>query len=360
VSAFVLSLSLGPRPGSPGGCVRFPSLLLRRPRGIRVVGRPRSTCCRSSADEDPSQREIAARRHSKSVTSGVSLVSQTTSSDHMNFPLTGRPSNRERPTLVLARDQRPKRDDLGRRLSEAGYEVVPVVSAGAVLSYAVTQRLDGVVLDVALPDFSGYAALRALTLLGRSFRAVIIDRRAGQRIEPSEFSGKVACLEPSVGPTTLLATVEAVMSAPLATATLSPHPSADIAHRWARLVLHGCAANVDIRTMSIWANRVAVSASGLREVCRILRISPRNARDLTRLLAAVCRAHQCNATIAAVLDVSDRRTLCRLLHEGGVISQGRLPTVEQLLRRQRWVSGGNPGLRVLQRVFQSSELDRAG
>jgi len=143
--------------------------------------------------------------------------------------------------------------------------------------------------------------------------------------------------------------VNAVVGLPFR-ADLSPS-SSDVAHRWAALVIRALEGDRDVRTVEDWARRSGVSAGTLREVCRILGIRPHDARDLARLLNALLRAHRHQTTVESMLDVSDRRTLERLLVGAGLEGQPRLLTVTAFLDRQRWIPKENAGLRALYGVF---------
>jgi hypothetical protein len=134
-----------------------------------------------------------------------------------------------------------------------------------------------------------------------------------------------------------------------AAAAMRPRSAAE---RWAVHVLKACDAEGDLRTMESWATRSGVSVSSLAESCNLLGIQPRDARDFTRLLRALIKSTQHDCDPRALLDVSDPRTLGTLLDRGGLADAGKdRLSVEQFLDRQRFVSAGNNGVRVLRALL---------
>ena len=122
-----------------------------------------------------------------------------------------------------------------------------------------------------------------------------------------------------------------------------------VAERWARLVLKGCESPGDLRTLEDWATFAGVSYSSLRESCHLIGIQPHDARDLARVVRAVVRARRIGCSPEVLLDVSDSRTLSKLLARAGLGGdvRARGMTAAQLLDAQRFVPAHNAGLRVL-------------
>lgn len=128
-----------------------------------------------------------------------------------------------------------------------------------------------------------------------------------------------------------------------------------VAERWAVAVLRVVRADGDPRTIGAWARSIAVSRSVLCEYCRLVHVTPRDARDFARLLRVVCRS-------AGVwhpeefLDVADTRTLTKLLIRGGLTATEVTPTPEEFLTRQRLVPAHNVGLTALRALFEGGEI----
>lgn len=125
-----------------------------------------------------------------------------------------------------------------------------------------------------------------------------------------------------------------------------------VAERWALLVLRVVELEEDPRTLNQWACAVGVSRSTLRENCRLVHISPHDARDFARVLRAVCRStHEWQPE--TMLDVSDVRTLRRLEHKAGVrlVSGGPPPDPAEFVSRQRFIHEHNPGLLEVRRIL---------
>lgn len=124
-----------------------------------------------------------------------------------------------------------------------------------------------------------------------------------------------------------------------------------VAERWAELVLKTIDADRDPRTIGDWAKSAGVSRSVLSECCRMVRVSPRDARDFARLLRGLCRSGL-SWQPEAVLDVADARTLNKLLARAGLPRQGVSPTPEQFVERQQWIPTSNCALSALRELLR--------
>lgn len=122
------------------------------------------------------------------------------------------------------------------------------------------------------------------------------------------------------------------------------------AERWAVLVLKVREADADPRTLGDWAGFVGMSQSSLCECCRLVDVRPQAARDLARVLRAVIRSSADDTHPAMLLDVSDRRTLRRLLARAG-LEEGRPASVDTFLDRQQIVHPSNTAFTALRRLL---------
>lgn len=129
--------------------------------------------------------------------------------------------------------------------------------------------------------------------------------------------------------------------------------SRSTAERWAKWVADARESPADIRTNSRWARFVGVSTATLGEICRLLHIRPHDARDLARMLRALTVSAREGVSVEAVLDVSDRRTLRKLIQRAAIEVNGRhefLP--EEFLERQRFIDPQNDGVRALRSILR--------
>jgi hypothetical protein len=124
------------------------------------------------------------------------------------------------------------------------------------------------------------------------------------------------------------------------------------AGRWARYVANGCTSEDDFKTLGSWARFIGVSCSSLCESCRMLGIRPRDARDFTRMLRALIHAgaHRCSPLV--LLNVSDRRTLRKLLERSGLRNVPTVPeSVDRFLEAQRLVPRDREEVRLLRMLL---------
>lgn len=124
-----------------------------------------------------------------------------------------------------------------------------------------------------------------------------------------------------------------------------PHSVAD---RWATYVWRSCCTfKGDLKTLSEWAKCIGVSYSSLCETCRLLGVRPHDARDFTRVLGAIVTAARVGCPADVMLDVSDRRTLRRLLSRAAVDFGQHTPSALEFLGTQQFIPAHNPGVVAL-------------
>jgi hypothetical protein len=123
------------------------------------------------------------------------------------------------------------------------------------------------------------------------------------------------------------------------------------AERWAVRVLKATQAEGDLKTIADWAAFVGVSYSSLCESCRLLGIRPYDARDFMRMLRALIQARAAGCHPEALLDVSDRRTLSRLILRAGFGGRPSAASIDDYLRGQLFVDARNEGLAALRRLL---------
>lgn len=240
-----------------------------------------------------------------------------------------------------------------RTLVTSGYRAMVAASASAGIAMTSAWAPDLVILDLKLPDMPGLALLRLLRLRGVVCRALIVSGFLTEYATDDQRAlGVVASIAKPISPAALTERVTSALGSQIT--ARSPESPKDVVHRWAALVLHACEGDADVRTIDEWGHRAGVSASTLREVCRLVEIAPHDARDLARLLNALFRAHWHDVSVESMLDVSDRRTLDRLLVGAALEYRSPPPHVTTFLERQRWVPGNNAAFQVLRAVFSTA------
>jgi hypothetical protein len=80
-------------------------------------------------------------------------------------------------------------------------------------------------------------------------------------------------------------------------------------------------------------------------------VRPHDARDFARVLNAVIQAVARHCHPSVLLDVSDGRTLNAIVQRAGLPLHEDSVSVEQFVRRQRFIASENEGLKVLCRLL---------
>jgi hypothetical protein len=94
----------------------------------------------------------------------------------------------------------------------------------------------------------------------------------------------------------------------------------------------------DPRTLASWARLINVSHSTLKECCAMAGVGAKASLDLARLLRVLVQSQGLAWEPENLLDISERRTLKRLLEKGGLPFEGRVSLpVDAFLVRQSFV-----------------------
>lgn len=113
--------------------------------------------------------------------------------------------------------------------------------------------------------------------------------------------------------------------------------TAHAVRRWARVVLQVVHLESDPRTLAEWGRSVGVSAGTIRNWCRTARLSPRRSLQFSRVLRAVVRQHHLDAVPEDLLDITDLRTLTKVLALSGPDRMHLPRTVTDFLREQQFI-----------------------
>jgi hypothetical protein len=120
--------------------------------------------------------------------------------------------------------------------------------------------------------------------------------------------------------------------------SLNGSPRRYATERFVEIVWRGVQSAEDPRTIRLWAHVSGTSRSPLSTLCRMLGISPRGARDFTRLFRALVIAHGIahghSSALHDVLDEDESATLLELFDRAGVECSPTLTPLEFLERQQ--------------------------
>ncbi len=254
-------------------------------------------------------------------------------------------------------------DDLGTRetfasaLAFAEYLAHAVSSGVEALSFARTSPVSAAVIDLRLPDMSGLDVVQRLQLEAYRFPFIVVSAFLSTPLTVEAMRlGASDVLEKPVGPDDLCAGVARALDAPRAfgsrarAAFIETDRTAatlrSSAERWAHAVLAVCEADGDPRTIEEWARLAGMSNTTLGELSRMLGMAAHDARDFSRMLRAVVKAHRGRCSPIVFLDIADERTMRSLFRRAGVNSLSTA-TVEAFLSVQTFVDPAHPALWLL-------------
>jgi DNA-binding response OmpR family regulator len=264
-------------------------------------------------------------------------------------------------------------DDLGSRevvlwaLTLAGMDVRTVDSAMEALAAARERRFQLMLIDQRLPDIDGTQLIRIMRSEGVISPFLLVSGFLTTAITVEAMKlGAIDVLEKPVDVDDLVPVVCNALEhqysveqpnvrhhAPPAVAHRDGRGTDDMrpgsaAERWALHVLKAAESPKDLKTIEDWAECVGVSYTSLRESCHVLGIPAREARDLMRVLRAVIKSRRHHCSPEVLLDVSDGRTLEKLLRQAGLTGEAaHRATPHQFLRDQHFVPRDNAGVRIL-------------
>lgn len=276
--------------------------------------------------------------------------------------------------ILIVEDDPVTAETLGWILQSEGLETSWVRWGKGALDLVGTSRFNLLLVDLRLPDISGIDVVRCARAAGDSTKVIVLSGfvTVSSAVQAMKL-GASDVLEKPYDADELLRVVNSVLGAsddrghepfncsallrtigvPTARSASEGLPGS-VAERWARLVLRAIDAYRDPKTLDDWARFVGVSRSALCECCRLVHVSPHDARDLTRFVRAIQRSGELWQP-ETTLDVSDSRTLDKLLARAGLSSrEPGVPTIEDLLIGQRWIPQSNPGLVALRALWDSA------
>jgi ActR/RegA family two-component response regulator len=122
--------------------------------------------------------------------------------------------------------------------------------------------------------------------------------------------------------------------------------------RWAQAVIGVVHSAEDPRTVSEWGQAIGAGAGTVRNWCHTARLSPKRSLTLARLLRALYLSRSRKWVPEQLLNIVDRRTLNRMLAQGGV-DRMTAPTIDGFLRLQTLI-GDRATVNELRKALRST------
>ena len=253
-------------------------------------------------------------------------------------------------------------DDLGTRqtfvatLRYAGIAATPCESGQHAVDVLTHSDFDLILLDLRLGDENGLDVLPLIRRIRSETPIVVITGFASiQSAVGAVKLGAADYLEKPLIGDDLVDAVKRFIGGGHADATWAANAGA----RWAQAVIAILNAPQDSRTVSEWGHAIGAGEGTVRNWCRTARLSPKRSLSLARLLRALYLSRSRRWRPEQLLNVVDRRTLNRLLEQGGV-DRTIPPTIDGFLRKQTLIADetavtelrkalrrtGEPGLQV--------------
>ena len=272
------------------------------------------------------------------------------------------------PIILTIDDDRGTCETVHWALTLVGIDVSAADSAAEGLTLARQHEFDLMLVDQRLPDIPGIELVRILRSEGLPWPFVLVSGFLTTAITVEAMKlGALDVIEKPVDIDDLVPLVCNVLGYAGAGDRTAAERTADppghdahlttqwdgmrpgsAAERWALHVLKACESTRDLKTIEDWAAYIGVSYSSLRESCHVLDIPPHDARDFMRALRAVVHSRRHCCTPAVLLDISDRRTLEKLLQRAGLRGDtAEAASPHRFLRDQNFISRDNAGLRVV-------------
>jgi DNA-binding response OmpR family regulator len=222
-------------------------------------------------------------------------------------------------------------------LRDAGHEVDTAPSGAAAEDVLRSQRYDVILADLYLGDITAIDLLDRMRDAGRAMPLIVVTGLASieTAVAAMRHGAINYALKPLIGDE-LLQQIELALRH-TAARTSEPAPHDHAARRWAEAVAGVLSARQDPRTVGQWARAVGASSSTLRTWCLMAELSPKRSLTLARMLRAVHQSRDTTWQPAKRLDVTDPRTLRRMLDGAGLPSTLRTVSVKQLLATQSFI-----------------------
>lgn len=267
-------------------------------------------------------------------------------------------SSRDQCAVLVVDDDLAMRDTVRLTLRNHGIRVYEAETGSGGITAARSHRLDLIMIDFRLPDMSGLEMMMALKKSGVDVPWILMSgwMTTPIAVDAIKLGAINAVALPFDIEAVTLSALDDVASShaahwprlPLEPFLPAPQSAAE---RWAWLVLRGCDATHDFKTIREWASFVGISYSSLTECCRLVGIKPHEARDFVRILRALFHRSGRAKNLQVVLKVADHRTLRFLLQHAGLDDQTKALSLQEFLGRQQFVSQTNEALEAILRMI---------
>lgn len=267
--------------------------------------------------------------------------------------------NKLSPKLLLIDDEPAILRVVCAALHRVGVECITAPSGQRGIELASDPTLDLLLLDLRLGDMDAIAVLKELHRTGRHLPFAIITGYG--TVQSTVEVMKMGALDVIEKPFTaeeiaartqrLLRATSVLKPPPNPSSTVSLEDPGSAADRWALLVFKALAADRDPSTLESWARLVGLSYSSLRQACRLAGVQATASRDFMRMLRAVRNCMETGQSMDGSLDVHDTRTLQKLLVRSGIGRKGVPPSMEEFIRRQRFIAVDSQALRSLVKLL---------
>jgi DNA-binding response OmpR family regulator len=245
-------------------------------------------------------------------------------------------------------------------LRDAGYDVATAASGRLGLEVLGERPCDLVIADLLLGDMTALDLLDQVHAARLCVPVIVATGFASiQTAVAATRRGAVNyVVKPLIGEDLIQQVELGLAASPQRQDAVAPHDHA--AARWARTVVGLLSSRYDARTLGQWARSVGTSTSALRSLCYASDLSPKRSLTLARLLRAVYLSREIAWSPTQRLDVTDPRTLRRMLIDGGLVDVKERVTVREFVVKQSLVTdrGAIAALRdALRSADPSIELD---
>ena len=256
--------------------------------------------------------------------------------------------HRER--VLVIDDEPPVQSFLTAALSAFGYEVSVAGTGKDGFESAVTGEFDAIILDLRLPDIHGLDVVKQLHTHAPQVPVIVVSGflDIDATVEMMKL-GVADVLSKPMERDRLERALSAVMAGP--ERRRNHDRGRGVASRWARLVIDACAADRDLKTIGEWSRFVGQSPGTVREICRLVEISPSGARDFMRMLNALRRSISYHCPLGSLLDVSDRRTLDRLMRQAGLDRESDIESLRAFFERQQFLPRDHVAVQAVRQML---------
>jgi DNA-binding response OmpR family regulator len=261
------------------------------------------------------------------------------------------PTRRSTSTAILiVDDDLDTREMLAAVLHQAGFAVTTCASGQQAADAMTRSDFSLVLLDLRLGNENGLDVLAVLHRIRPETPIVVLTGFAS--IQSAVHAVKLGAMDyiekPVVGVNLVALVKRFVRAEPVDGATCAAHAGA----RWAQAVMGVVHSPEDPRTVSEWGQAIGAGEGTVRNWCHTARLSPKRSLTLARLLRALYLSRSRKWVPEQLLNIVDRRTLNRMLAQGGV-DRMTAPTIDGFLRLQTLI-GDRATVNELRKALRST------